>query len=111
MPRSRSLSETLLGWGSLIPARPATSADDLNPEHSALEVPWSLWLAVPKGGAWHHSATPVTSGGRTELWHTRLGIGGSEPPAVLPPIAAFTSSDVSPWAMSLIPEDRANASR
>jgi hypothetical protein len=100
--------ETLLEWGSLIPAPPATSADDLNPEHSALEVPWSLWLAVPKGGTWHHSATPVTSGGRTELWHTRLGIGGSEPPAVLPPITAFTSSGVSPWTMSLIPEDRAD---
>ncbi len=99
--------EALLEWGSLIPTAPAASATDLNPQTSALEVPWALWLAVPKGGTWHHSVTPVTSGGRTELWHTRLGIGGGEPPAVLPPITAFTSSAAIPWAMSLFPEDRA----
>ena len=48
--------------------------------HTALEVPWSLWLSPGVNGTWQHSSTPVTYGGRTELWHTRLGVKGVEPP-------------------------------
>jgi hypothetical protein len=110
LPKGASIPLTidaLLNWGKLIPMPPAAQLSAPDPQHSALEVPWSMWLAVPKGGTWHHSATPVSSGGRTELWHTRLGIGGSEPPVVLPPVRAFNSSSASPWAMSIFPEDRA----
>jgi hypothetical protein len=111
----------LLAWGGLTPqlvpvvSDPATGVPappDLL--HSALEVPWSLWLSPPAGGTWHHSAAPVTAGGRTELWHTRLGIGGAEPPAVTPLIKAFWSGTygstgqppADPWPMSLSPETR-----
>jgi hypothetical protein len=104
----------LLDWGALKPQLvPVVANGKGSPQlpdslHSALEVPWSLWLSPPVGGTWHHAAAPVTSGGRTELWHTRLGLGGSEPPAVTPLIKAFwsyTYGDVlsappqDPWLM------------
>jgi hypothetical protein len=80
----------LLDWtGKVATAYDAPHLPD--PQHSALEVPWSLWLAPPVKGSWHHSVTPVTSGGRTELWHTRLGLGALEPPYVTPLIKAFWS--------------------
>lgn len=104
----------LLDWSALKPqlvpvvANGKGSPQVPDPLHSALEVPWSLWLSPPVGGTWHHSAAPVTSGGRTELWHTRLGLGALEPPAVTPLIKAFwsfTYGDVlsappqDPWLM------------
>jgi hypothetical protein len=41
---------------------------------TAIEAPWRLFLSPNRTGAWAHSATPVTSGGKTELWHTRLAV-------------------------------------
>ena len=109
----------LLSWGGLRPqlapvvSAPATGRPAApDPLHSALEVPWSLWLSPPANGTWHHSATPVTDGGRTELWHTRLGVGGAEPPAVTPALKAFwsrtygSSAGTDPWPMSLFPAAR-----
>jgi hypothetical protein len=87
----------LLDWAGLTPQLvPVAAKGKGGPQlpdalHSALEVPWSLWLSPPVKGTWHHSPAPVTSGGRTELWHTRLGLGGLEPPAVTPQIKAFWS--------------------
>ncbi len=104
----------LLHWTGLKPQLvPVVAAGTGSPQapdplHSALEVPWSLWLSPPVNGTWHHSVTPVTSGGRTELWHTRLGLGGAEPPAVTPLIKAFwsftydqvlTAPTPDPWLM------------
>jgi hypothetical protein len=114
----------LLAWDGLTPqlvpvvSDPAAGAPAApDPLHSALEVPWSLWLSPPAGGTWHHSATPVTASGYTELWHTRLGVGGAEPPGVTPQITAFWSATYGsagttgqlpsdPWQMSLFPEAR-----
>jgi hypothetical protein len=82
--------------------------------HTALEVPWSLWLSPHVGSTWHHVTGPVTSGRRTELWHTRLGMGGLEPPKVTLPITAFWAYGFSlgagpppdPFFMSLNGQDR-----
>ena len=41
---------------------------------TAIEAPWRLYLSPNYSGAWAHSATPVTLGARTELWHTRLAV-------------------------------------
>ncbi|HEX8007201.1 MAG TPA: hypothetical protein VF482_12310, partial [Trebonia sp.] len=87
----------LLDWAGLTPQlvvndpkiRVPVAPD---PSHSALEVPWSMWLSPPIKGTWHHSSAPVTSGGRSELWHTRLGLGRFEPPEVTPLIKAFWST-------------------
>lgn len=86
----------LLNWAGLTPRLVVNDPTfkvpgKPDPLHSALEVPWSMWLSPPVKGTWHHSATAVTSGGRTELWHTRLGLGGFEPPDVMPLIKAFWS--------------------
>jgi hypothetical protein len=110
----------LLNWGGLRPQLvPAVSAPATgkpaapDPLHSALELPWSLWLSPPANGTWHHAAAPVTNGGRTELWHTRLGVGGAEPPTATPAIKAFWSRTygagpgaADPWLMSLFPTAR-----
>jgi hypothetical protein len=43
---------------------------------TALEIPYELFLAPNRFGAWLHALAPVTApeGGHTELWHTRLGV-------------------------------------
>jgi hypothetical protein len=113
----------LLTWSALkpqlVPAvqNPGTGQPaPPDPLHSALEVPWSLWLSPPADGTWQHSTEPVTAGGRTELWHTRLGVNGVEPPRRLPEITAFWSSTFDsgiftppppdPFTMPLSPQNR-----
>jgi hypothetical protein len=112
----------LLGWTPFRPqlvsaaTRPNGTPAMPDSMHSALEVPWGLWLTPPANGTWHHSSSPVTANGLTELWHTRLGLRGAEPPAVTPPVKAFwtagfggkTGPPSDPWFMSLTPEDRDN---
>jgi len=41
---------------------------------TAIEVPWRLILSPNVFAAWIHAFGPVTRHGRTELWHTRLGV-------------------------------------
>ena len=87
-----------------------------DPLHTAIEVPWSLWLSPGVNGTWQHSSTPVTYSGRTELWHTRLGVKGLEPPLAAPLLKAFWSRTYGegtfappapdPWFMPLDPTDR-----
>ncbi|MGD0810284.1 MAG: hypothetical protein ABSA91_11330 [Acidimicrobiales bacterium] len=113
----------LLDWTALRPQlvpveeHPATgSPAPPDPLHTAIEVPWSLWLSPASTGTWHHSATPVTYDGRTELWHTRLGVKGLEPPLAAPLLKAFWSRTFDegrfapptpdPWFMPLDPTDR-----
>ncbi|MGA3219458.1 MAG: hypothetical protein ABSE77_10375 [Acidimicrobiales bacterium] len=113
----------LLDWTTLRPqlvpveTHPATgSPAPPDPLHTAIEVPWSLWLSPGPNGTWHHSSTPVTFSGRTELWHTRLGVKGLEPPLSAPLLKAFWSRTYGegtfappapdPWFMPLDPTDR-----
>jgi hypothetical protein len=44
---------------------------------TAIEMPWRLVISPNEFGAWAHSSEPVAHNGRTELWHTRLGVRGS----------------------------------
>ena len=39
---------------------------------TALELPYRLLLSPIEQARWEHRDAPVTAGGRTELWHTRL---------------------------------------
>ena len=41
---------------------------------TAIEVPWRLILSPNSFAAWIHAFGLVTRHGRTELWHTRLGV-------------------------------------
>jgi len=41
---------------------------------TALEVPYRLFLSPSGMAGWSHMAKPVVFNGRTELWHTRLGV-------------------------------------
>ena len=77
--------EALLGWGELalqvapgaVPRGqmpPAGAAAPAPPDETqtALEIPWRLLLSPAADAAWAHASAPVTHGGRTELWHTRM---------------------------------------
>jgi hypothetical protein len=55
---------------------------------SYIEAPARLMLSPDGTASWSHSSAPLTYGGRTELWQTRLGAGGTEPPASSPPLRA-----------------------
>jgi hypothetical protein len=44
---------------------------------TSIELPWNLALSPHDGSAWAHATDEVTHGGRTELWHTRLGVAGA----------------------------------
>jgi hypothetical protein len=41
---------------------------------TALEIPWWLLLSPNEKSGWAHADEPVEHDGRTELWHTRLGV-------------------------------------
>ena len=41
---------------------------------TALEIPWWLLLSPNEKSGWAHADELVEHGGRTELWHTRLGV-------------------------------------
>ncbi len=52
---------------------------------TAIEAPWRLIMSPVPSGAWLHAFTPVTDHGRTELWHTRLGVKLSPAQSTDPP--------------------------
>lgn len=45
-----------------------------NQFETSIELPWRLMLSPPPEGGWAHATGLVTKGGRTEVWHTRLGV-------------------------------------
>ena len=111
----------LLDWSQarpeLVPVASSRSGTPAPPDplHTALEVPWQLWVTPLVHGTWHHSTGPVTFKQVTELWHTRLGAGGLEPPQVTPQLKAFWAPGYGifsvpppsdPWLMSLDEHNR-----
>ncbi len=114
----------LLDWSKarpeLVPVATSRSGAPAAPDslHTALEIPWQLWLTPFEDGTWQHWASPVTHNQLTELWHTRLGAGGVEPPFVTPQVkaswapgysATFTRLPDNPWLMSLNEYNRIEA--
>jgi hypothetical protein len=110
----------LLDWSKatpeLVPVATSTGGPAApDPLHTALELPWQLWLTPLEHGTWHHSTSPVVFKQITELWHTRLGAGAFEPPVVTPFLRAFwapgyaaslAGPPADPWLMTLTPQDR-----
>ncbi|HVR18120.1 MAG TPA: hypothetical protein VMS65_00445, partial [Polyangiaceae bacterium] len=80
--------EGLLAWDKLEPsisaravsASAAKAHRPLEPiaapalTETAVEAPWRLVVSPNESSAWLHATAPVTHEGRTELWHTRLGV-------------------------------------
>ena len=76
--------ESLLDWqrfdqqvaATAQPANGGVTASIAPPTatQTAIEVPWRLILSPNSYAAWFHALGPVTRNGRTELWHTRLGV-------------------------------------
>jgi hypothetical protein len=61
--------------GDLLVADTTPRPEPLNPDrHTAIEAPYRLILSPHAGETFIHSPRPVTLNGRTELWHTRLGV-------------------------------------
>ena len=76
--------ESLLAWdqftmsvpGTAVPNGAYTNAKIAQPTstETAIEAPWRLMISPNTYAGWVHSFRPVTFNGRTELWHTRLGV-------------------------------------
>jgi hypothetical protein len=84
--------EALLDWAALSLQVEVSPLEVTGAEPPALvtyiEAPALLFLSPDSSASWSHSPVPVTYSGRTELWQTRLGAGGVEPPAALPALRA-----------------------
>ncbi len=93
--------EGLLGWWqwvmSVVPAALPPNADPETPPSNTIKpgdlqtdlllTDW-VHLSPDRNSTWAHPAHPVTRGGRTELWHTRLTLRASDgEPAVSGPAA------------------------
>jgi hypothetical protein len=77
---------SLLDWAKFVPslvsnALTATPIDSVFPSvgepsalETAIELPYRLLLSPDATAGWKHAINAVTRNGRTELWHTRLGV-------------------------------------
>jgi hypothetical protein len=93
--------EGLFGWWqwvmSVVPAALPPDADpsppppyDIDPGDLQTDLLLTDWvhLSPDRNSTWAHAARPVTRGGRTELWHTRLTLRASDgKPAITGPAA------------------------
>ena len=80
-----------------------------------IEAPARLFLSPDGSASWSHSSSPLTYRGRTELWQTRLGVNGAEPPQSSPALRAVWTPGFPaglpdpfgpPYAPSLFNSDR-----
>ncbi|MCZ2525287.1 hypothetical protein [Streptomyces sp. HB2AG] len=110
--------EALLDWSSLEaslvpaaepPADPAQVPPLRSPEatETAIELPYRLLLSPNAGGGWAHSVGPVTHGGLTELWHTRLGAGRTGTDGTAPPDPDRDPAGHGPAGGGRVDEERA----
>jgi hypothetical protein len=53
---------------------PSQVQDQSREKYTFIEAPYRLVLSPNLFAGWAHSIEPVTHNGRTELWHTRLGV-------------------------------------
>jgi hypothetical protein len=87
------------------PIQPVPAIRQPQATETAIEVPWRLFLSPNYSGAWAHWSVPVTLGGRTELWHTRLAVrlqqkdGFSADETIPRWVRAVWSPDYSPGAI------------
>jgi hypothetical protein len=81
-------------------ASPITTGPQAPPDDvTALELPYRLLTSPLDPGRWEHSLAPVSEGGRTELWHTRLTQGATPTGPDAPSrIRAIWSPDYRPQA-------------
>jgi len=83
-PEVESLSislEELLNWDNFEPVFTLEAAEAEGIAHeiteplaheTAIELPLRIVLSPDRSGRWLHRAQPAPSGGKVELWHTRL---------------------------------------
>ena len=102
LPRSADpLPPGCLSFGLFAPGGPSLRAP--SPEETAIEVPFRLILSPPRSAGFLHRTLPFTTAGRTELWHSQLGVApGSlgEPDAVERSMRAIwlrTGESDQPW--------------
>jgi hypothetical protein len=98
--------ESLLDWGSFVPQLASTAllpappkaedqvaeippqlltnmSPEFNPDngdypYTFIEAPAKLYLTPHEAAAWAHAREAVLQNGRNELWHTRLGVRGTD---------------------------------
>ncbi|WIL44869.1 hypothetical protein QP042_00500 (plasmid) [Bacillus bombysepticus] len=97
----------------LTPELPAQETQAPGVEYTAIEAPYRLILSPNWFAGWGYATHPVTHGGMTELWHTRLGVrtkdGVDEQEPTLRTVRAIWCKDKdeeNPFDMSLNKENR-----
>jgi hypothetical protein len=78
-----------------VPGGPAPAPP--GPTETAIELPYRLILSPDDTAGWSHTTEAVTLDGRTELWHTRLGVrnaDGTVDETLLPPVCAVWAADL-----------------
>ena len=82
--------DALLGWSGWAFQWESSPLAGAKPPDLAtyIEAPARLMLSPDGTASWSHSLAPLTYGGRTELWQTRLGAAGAEPPLSSPLLRA-----------------------
>jgi len=74
------------------------------PHQTAIEAPYRLVMSPERSSMWRHSDEPVSVGGRTELWHTRLfRTGDAAKEDSVPKVRAVWSPDFQPTAADPVP--------
>ncbi len=74
VPVARTTDPTITRVGRGRFARPVQQIREPKAYETGLELPWNLLLSPCEKAGWAHSVGAVTHNGRTELWHTRLGV-------------------------------------
>lgn len=80
---------------------------------TGIELPYGMLVSPSPASGWAHALRPVTRNGRTEVWHTRLGVrspGGVDEwdatDRTLRGVWALTPSSDDPEPAALSPDDR-----
>ncbi|WP_310876884.1 hypothetical protein [Priestia megaterium] len=97
----------------LVPELPAQETQAPRVEYTAIEAPYRLILSPNWFAGWGHAAQPVTHGGMTELWHTRLGVRtkdgvDEQEPSLRTVRAIWCKDEDNPFTMSLNRKNRAS---
>ena len=115
--------ESVLDWNALTPALapnalpPGATAGpppaEPNILQTAIEFPAGLVLSPDATGGWAHTVAPVTRNGRTELWHSRLGVRDEDPggghevdESALPHLRAIWSTPLGVLFKSSLDDDK-----
>jgi hypothetical protein len=74
VPAATGQTEGPPGGGPGFIFSPVPEIREPHADETAIEIPWRLVLSPTVTAGWAHATGLVTHNGRTEIWHTRMGV-------------------------------------